>query len=282
MRCAPPWRGWFTASMNTLPAISELAALVVAAAQQELLPRFRQVSFSRKADDSLLTEADLAMQQRLAREFHHHWPHIAFLGEEMMHEQQQRVLADDAQGVWIVDPLDGTRNFASGLPFFSVSVALLAKGEVVLGVVYDPVRDECFTAVKGEGAQCNGVPLSCVALPHELRQTIALIDFKRLSHELAARLVTERPFSSQRSFGSVAIDWCWLAAGRCHTYLHGAQRLWDYAAGALIYAEAGGHAVTLQGEPVFNGTLAPRSAVAALGDKLFHEWCRWLSISVTK
>jgi len=265
--------------MNTLPSITELSALVVAAAQQELLPRFRQVSFSRKADDSLLTEADLAMQQRLAREFKHHWPHIAFLGEEMTPEQQQQVLADDAQGVWIVDPLDGTRNFASGLPFFSVSVALLLKGELVLGVVYDPVRDECFTAVKGKGAQCNGEPLQHVSFPHDLHQTITLIDFKRLSRELATRIVTERPFSSQRSFGSVAIDWCWLAAGRCHTYLHGAQRLWDYAAGVLIYAEAGGLAVTLQGEPLYNGTLAPRSAVAALNEKLFHDWCRWIGVS---
>lgn len=251
---------------------------MVSAAREELLPRFRQVSFSRKADDSLLTEADVVMQRRLAREFHLAWPHIAFLGEEMPHEQQQSVLANDERGVWIVDPLDGTRNFATGLPFFSVSVALLVHGEVVLGVVYDPVRDECFTAVKEEGAQCNGVPLLRVASPHDLRQAISLIDFKRLTPDLAARLASERPFSSQRSFGSVAIDWCWLAAGRCHTYLHGAQRLWDYAAGVLIYAEVGGRAVTLQGEPVFNGTLAPRSAVAALDEKLFHDWCRWLGV----
>lgn len=266
--------------MNTLPVIAEVATLVVAAAREELLTRFRQVSFSRKDDDSLLTEADLAMQQRLASEFKRHWPHIAFLGEEMSQEQQQHLLANDTQGVWIVDPLDGTRNFASGLPFFSVSVALLLKGKVVLGVVYDPVRDECFTAVQGEGAYCNGVPLQRVPSPHELRQTITLIDFKRLTHALAARLVTERPFSSQRSFGSVAIDWCWLAAGRCHTYLHGGQRLWDYAAGLLIFTEVGGHAATLQGEPVFNGTLAPRSAMAALDEKLFRDWCTWLGVPV--
>lgn len=264
--------------MSSIPSVKELTAIVVSAACEELLPRFRQVSFSRKADDSLLTEADVAMQQRLAREFNQHWPDIAFLGEEMTAPQQQRLLAEDKQGVWIVDPLDGTRNFAAGLPFFSVSVALLVKGEVVLGVVYDPVRDECFTAVKGAGAHCNGVPLPRVPAPHELRQTIALIDFKRLSPHLAARLVTERPYSSQRSFGSVAIDWCWLAAGRCHTYLHGAQRLWDYAAGALIYSEAGGNAVTLQGEPLFNGTLEPRSAVAALDERLLHDWCHWLGV----
>ncbi len=264
--------------MNGMPAIDEVSTLVVTAAREELLTRFRQVSFSHKADDSLLTEADLAMQRRLANEFSYHWPQIAFLGEEMPAEQQQSVLANDAEGVWIVDPLDGTRNFAAGLPFFSVSVGLLLKGEIVLGVIYDPVRDECFTSVKGKGAQCNGVPLERVVLPHDLRQTITLIDFKRLAPDLAARIVTERPFSSQRSFGSVAIDWCWLAAGRCHTYLHGAQRLWDYAAGTLIFAEAGGYAVTLHGGALFNGSLAPRSAVAALDEKLFRDWCRWLGV----
>ncbi len=265
--------------MSSIPSIKELAALVVSAAREELLPRFRQVSFSRKADDSLLTEADLAMQQRLAREFRQHWPHIAFLGEEMLPEQQQGMLANDAQGLWIVDPLDGTRNFAAGLPFFSVSVALLLHGEVVLGVVYDPVRDECFSAVKGAGVHCNGAPLPRLVIPHELRQTISLIDFKRLDPALAARLVSERPFSSQRSFGSVAIDWCWLAAGRCHTYLHGAQRLWDYGAGVLIFSEAGGHSCTLDGEPLVNGNLEPRSAVAALDGRLFGEWCEWLGVA---
>lgn len=264
--------------MSLIPSSKDVAAIIVRAAREELLPRFRQVSFRRKEDDSLLTEADLAMQRRLANEFTQRWPHIAFLGEEMPQEQQELLLANEAGGIWIVDPLDGTRNFAAGLPFFSVSVALLVKGEVMLGVVFDPSRDECFTAEKGAGAHCNGLPLQPGTPPHELRHTIALIDFKRLAPDLAVRLVTDRPFSSQRSFGSVAIDWCWLAAGRCHTYLHGAQHMWDYAAGLLIYVEAGGQAVTLQGEPLFNGTLEPRSAVAALDEKLFRDWCNWLEV----
>ena len=76
------------------------------------------------------------------------------------------------------------------------------------------------------------------------------IDFKRLDGPLATRLATEIPYASQRSFGSVALDWCWLAAGRCHIYLHGRSHLWDYAAGELILAEAGGYSCTLDGEPV--------------------------------
>ena len=77
----------------------------------------------------------------------------------------------------------------------------------------------------------------------------------------------------------MALDWCWLAAGRGHLYLHGKQRIWDYAAGSLILAEAGGHAVTLSGESVYRDDIAPRSAVAALDETLFQDWCAWLTVA---
>jgi myo-inositol-1(or 4)-monophosphatase len=80
----------------------------------------------------------------------------------------------------------------------------------------------------------------------------------------------------------VALDWCWIAAGRCHVYLHGRQNIWDYAAGNLVLQEAGGHAMTLSGEPVFVSALQPRSAVAALDAALFEEWTRWLGIDAGK
>ena len=108
---------------------------------------------------------------------------------------------------------------------------------------------------------------------------MALIDLKRFFLELAGCLVVSLPYKSQRSFGAVALDWCWLAAGRCHVYLHGKQKLWDYAAGCLILAEAGGSAVTLEGEPVFKPTLEPRSAAAALDPELFAQWKAWLGIA---
>ncbi|UCE77444.1 MAG: inositol monophosphatase, partial [Gammaproteobacteria bacterium] len=79
-------------------------------------------------------------------------------------------------------------------------------------------------------------------------------------------------------FGAVALDWCWLAAGRCHVYLHGQQKLWDYAAGCLILQEAGGQAVTLEGDPVFVPSLTPRSAAAALDPDIFRQWIDWLRI----
>ncbi len=121
-------------------------------------------------------------------------------------------------------------------------------------------------------------PLRVAQTGLELSQTTALIDFKRLDEELATRLVTQIPYSSQRSFGSVALDWCWLAAGRCHIYLHGRSNIWDYAAGNFIFEAAGGYSTTLDGETIFTHALTPRSSVAAVDQSLFTAWTEWLGI----
>jgi myo-inositol-1(or 4)-monophosphatase len=256
-------------------SLAAIQQIIVPAAQEELLPRFARVERHRKHDGSVLTEADLAVQARVGRQLLKHWPDSVFLGEEMDAAEQARLLAS-AQPVWCLDPLDGTSNFTAGIPYFCVSLALLQHGRVTLGMVYDPLRDECFSAAGGQGARLNGVPLSVPASGLALQQATALVDFKRLSPELAVRLVTDTPYASQRSFGSVALDWCWLAAGRCHVYLHGRSNIWDYAAGNYIFEAAGGYAATLQGEAVFTAALTPRSSVAAVDRPLFEAWSTWL------
>jgi len=261
-----------------LPELKQLQQIVIRAAREELLPRFTRVDRNDKADGSFITEADLAAQQRIETELKQHWPDIALLGEEMTEAEQNSLIKDQSRPLWILDPLDGTSNFAAGLPFFSTSLALLHQGEIVLGVVYDPSRDECFSARKGDGAWFNGQPLGQHRPQGPLKKGTALVDFKRLPAELANRLVNETPYSSQRSHGSVALDWCWMAAGRCHVYLHGKQKLWDYAAGYLVFSEMAGHACTLAGEPVFQPNLEPRTAVASLDQSLFQEWTEWLGI----
>jgi myo-inositol-1(or 4)-monophosphatase len=268
--------------MTADPAVLEqLGEIVISAAREELLPRFARVKRGRKADGSVITEADLVVQQRIAGELQKHWPDTVFLGEEMSAAEQEVLLRMD-KPLWCLDPLDGTSNFAAGIPCFSVSLALLEQGRVMAGIVYDPVRDECFSALHGKGASLNGVALTAVRTGLPLQQATGLIDFKRLPRELAVRLVTEIPYASQRSFGSVALDWCWIAAGRCHVYLHGRQNIWDYAAGHLVLQEAGGHSTTLSGEAVFVNALQPRSAVAALDADLFAEWTRWLGIAAAR
>lgn len=257
--------------------IEQLRQLLSTTAQEELLPRFTQVSHDYKPDGSLITEADVAVQECLREQLAARWPDIELLGEEMSREEQSALLAS-GRPLWCLDPLDGTRNFAGGIPFFSVSLALLEAGRVSLGLVYDPVRDECFAARRGEGASLNGQALKVPASGVTLKQSTALVDFKRLPADLAGRLAREAPYASQRSFGSVALDWCWLAAGRCQVYLHGSQKIWDYAAGHLIFHEAGGFSTTLEGEAVFVNALSPRSAVGAGEAAMFKAWTDWLGV----
>jgi myo-inositol-1(or 4)-monophosphatase len=259
-------------------ALLELERSLRAAAEAELLPRFNRVDVELKADGSLLTVADHAMQARLQQELNALFPDTSLLGEEMAADEQRELLAGAGHGLWVLDPLDGTSNFASGIPYFCVSLALIVRGSVQVALVYDPVRRELFEAQAGAGARLNGAPLGSRRPLTPLRQGIGLVDYKRLPAELARRLATAPPYSSQRSFGSVALDFCWLAAGRVHVYLHGRHKLWDYAAGLTILHEAGGDSVTLEGVSRPPVDLTPRSSAAALDTGLFREWCAWLGV----
>ncbi|MFW6349042.1 MAG: inositol monophosphatase family protein [Thiohalospira sp.] len=257
------------------PELAAVAECVRRVADAELLPRYERVGHTFKADGSLVTEADTACQEALTAELARLAPAIPLMGEEMTATEQAGHLAGGEAGLWILDPLDGTGNFAVGIPFFSISLALVVAGRVELAVVYHPTTGECFTAERGAGAWLGDEPLGGGFQP-DLGHASALVDFKRLPAGLAAALATHPPYRSQRSFGSVALDWCWVAAGRCHLYVHGGQKVWDLAAGSLILSEAGGHAATLEGEPVFEPALASRSAVAALDGDLFTQWQAWL------
>lgn len=253
-----------------------LQDLVRTAAQEVLMPRFNKVTADLKRDGSLVTEADVLMQKTLANQLQNHWPTIGFLGEEMSPEQQASRLKESAKGLWILDPLDGTINFASGVPNFAVSLALIDGEGVQTGIIYDPCRDELFSAERGKGAQLNGRAMRTSQQPRALNECVAEIDLKRLDEALRVRLVREMPFRSQRNFGSGALDWAWLADGRYQLYLHGGQKLWDYVAGSLIVAEAGGCSTALDQQPVYNASLNARSVVGAVNPELHRDWLSWL------
>ena len=263
------------------PMLNELSSIVRSVAHEELMARFNSQSFDQqtKQDGSVVTEADGAAQQQIAASLQEKWPDIAFLGEEMSVEEQQRKVQSNA--VWCLDPLDGTSNFASGIPYFGVSLALIEDQHQKLGLIYDPVRDECFTAAKGEGCWLNGKALSSAGMHAnlaELKQMIAVVDLKRLRGPVLSSLVAEHPFRSQRNFGSCALEWCWLAAGRFQLYIHGGQKLWDYAAGTLILEEAGGVTTTLSGDQVFTAALEPRPVVAGFNKAAYQEWYAWINM----
>ena len=263
----------------TLPDLKQLEAIVKPAAHDILVPGFGKLEYTHKADGSIITAADRAMQLHLVTELQKAWPDYAILGEEMS-EDEQRAAMTNSTGYWCIDPLDGTNNYATGMPFFAVSIALIVNNQQELGFIYDPLREEVFTAIKGEGAALNGNMLKCMPNKTEVDSVIAEIDLKRLPKDLSIRLVNEEPFSSQRNIGSSALDWCWLAACRYNVYLHGGQRPWDYAAGNLILHEAGGFSVSLDGDAVFRGEFEDRSVLASQDTVLFDYWKQWLGLTI--
>lgn len=256
----------------TLKAIVAAVKLVGA---EEIMPRYMKVAHQHKNDGSMCTEADLIVQEVLTRKLQA-ISNVPVLGEEMLVAQQEVLWGDGLQTMWCVDPIDGTSNFVHGLPYFAISVALIREGKSVLGVVYDPVAKEAFSAEQGRGAFLNGVKLQGLTAVSSLSHALANVDLKRLELRLVSELVQNPPYSSQRNFGASSLDWCYTAAGRYDVYLHGGQKLWDYAAGSLILQQAGGHVCCLDSDEFSQGGVWQRSVVAAIDAGLFAEWKSWL------
>ena len=253
----------------------KIISIVKIAAKEELLSRFTRVDSQQKSDGSLVTEADLAMQTRLQNELLSAYPDIILLSEEMSISEQQVALNSDCS-IWCLDPLDGTSNYASGIPYFAVSLSLIKDKKVIMGLVYDPIRDECFFADENSSATLNSKVLKENLFKDDIKRAIAIIDFKRLKGDLSCRLVQEQPFASQRNFGASALDWSWLAVNRGQIYLHGKQNIWDYSAGHFIFTKMGGFSCTLEGEPIFSHKLEGRSVVAAVNKPLLESWFNWI------
>lgn len=255
--------------------LKAVVAAVKLVAKEEVMPRYLKVSHQRKSDGSLCTEADTAAQAALTRKLQAIL-NVPVLGEEMGAEEQHTLWQAGREGLWCIDPLDGTSNFVRGLPYFAVSAALLREGESVLGVVYDPVAEEVFAAERDRGAFLNGEKLVGREPSESLAQALANVDLKRLDSKLIARLAAHPPYSSQRNFGASTLDWCYTAAGRYDVYLHGGQKLWDYAAGTLILREAGGHACCIESDDCAQADIWYRSVIAARDEKLFEQWKNWV------
>jgi myo-inositol-1(or 4)-monophosphatase len=245
--------------------------IIRAASETNLPVYYRRSTADYKTDGSIVTEADLAMQQALTTALAERYPEIAMLGEEIDQATQQDVI-QGSRDFWCLDPVDGTTNFHATMPLFSVSLALISQGQVVLGVVYDPNRDEFFGAIRDEGIWINGERRQRPQQPDSLGGCIAFVDFKRLGGEIGRALVQQPPYKSQRNIGTCALEWAWLAAGRANLLIHGSERIWDYSAGVLLNREAGGRSETFDGEPVFTQSLQPRSVIAASNPALFEQW----------
>ena len=252
--------------------ITQISQLAKDISLELLLPNFAKVKAAIKQDGSWLTIADTLAHQRLIEVL----PTVIdcpVLSEEMTDTEQQAVLEHQPASYWCIDPLDGTSNFTMGIPYWCMSIAFIEDAKLKLAVIYDPNRDECFAAADGVATTLNGELLTSNAQDvTDLKSCMGLIDFKRLDRKKASSLAAEPPYRSQRSFGSSALDLCWIAANRCQLYLHGQQKLWDHGAGLLILKNAGAFAETFDGEEIFQNNLTPKSVIAASNFKLMQQW----------
>ena len=202
----------------------------------------RKIEISNKSEIDLVTESDLASERLIIDRIKTHYPGHAILAEESgLSEPADRARRSGWR--WIIDPLDGTTNYAHGYPCFCVSMGLECEGRLELGVVYDPIRDEMFTAERGQGAALNGrrirvsptpnlaSALLCTGFPYDVRERN---EFARhfANFIMAAQGV--------RRDGAAALDLAYVAAGRFDGFWEEGLKPWDVAAGVLMIEEAGG------------------------------------------
>jgi myo-inositol-1(or 4)-monophosphatase len=256
--------------LNLLKQVENIAKQT---GQDILLPAFaNQLSTqTQKNDGSIVTETDEKAQQFIQHELRKLDASIGFLGEEMNKAEQLQALHSGEQ-FWCVDPLDGTGNFTTPLPLFAVSIALISNGKPSLACIYDPVRDEMFSTFIGHGLCINGKPFSPASHDKILKDSVGFVDFKRLTSELATKLVTQKHYRSQRNLGTCALEWAWLAAGRGQFIVHGGQKLWDYAAGLLLAEESCCQVADFTGNHPFAKTQLSCPIIAASNRSLLKAW----------
>ncbi|HEX3097715.1 MAG TPA: inositol monophosphatase [Usitatibacter sp.] len=261
--------------MEITARFAELAIEAVRrVAVDEILPRYRRVAAIAKDDGSIVTEADLAAQDALGVRLRALCA-VPVLGEEM-DPADQRAIHDRGGRYWCVDPLDGTKNFSSGVPFFAISVALVDDARPVFGTVYDPIADEAYHAVRGEGAALDGNRLVVPASGPPLALAVAEVSLRREIAKLRAPLKHRKPYARRLTSGSSALSWCHLAGARIDVMLHGGQKMWDYAAGALIFEEAGGFAASVAHDDFWAAPPWSRSVIAARSAPLLDEFRAWI------
>jgi myo-inositol-1(or 4)-monophosphatase len=193
-----------------------------------------------KGDINLVTEADLASEALIIDRIKSHFPRHAVLAEE---SGEAIVLGGDSTWKWIIDPLDGTTNYAHGYPCFCVTIALEHQGEIVIGVTYDPTRNELFSAERGRGASLDNKPIR-VSSTENLSDALLVTGFPydikkrpRFERHLVEMLTNSR---GVRRDGSAAIDLAYVACGRFDGFWEEGLNAWDVAAGVLMIEEAGG------------------------------------------
>jgi myo-inositol-1(or 4)-monophosphatase len=249
--------------LNNLLRVAEEAARLGGEVLQSWAEKF---TVSEKGPADLVTEADVASQAAIHGFIHAQHPGHDFLGEEGLSKH-----SGESGFRWIIDPLDGTTNYVHRFPYYAVSIGVEHRGELVVGVIYDPTRDELFAAVRGGGAMLNGVPIR-VSRFSPLSQAMVIASFPpgvRSDSPAMLRFLKVLPHAQtiHRS-GSSALNLAYVAAGRLDGYWSSSLKPWDMAAGIVLVREAGGRVTKMDGSPIDHHVM---SLLATNGTGLHDE-----------
>jgi myo-inositol-1(or 4)-monophosphatase len=221
---------------------------VVRAGDMQMASFGRNVHVDKKGAIDLVTEVDVAVEKMFRALIAERFPDHQILAEEM-----GGAYTPPAGPCWVFDPLDGTTNYAHGVPIFCTTLALEIDGVAELAAVYDPNRRELFTAERGDGAFLNGAPIT-TSNARDLLDAMLVTGFPYDVHSRVDEIVGlfgafVGRARAVRRLGSAAIDLCWVAAGRMDGFWESDLKPWDIAGGALIVAEAGGRVTGVEGQP---------------------------------
>jgi myo-inositol-1(or 4)-monophosphatase len=213
------------------------AAHIAGDLMRQELHKVATIPVTRKARHDYVTEIDQTCERQIVREIQRFHPDHAILGEEGGEQ-------GESEYVWIIDPLDGTSNYLHGMPHFAISIAMQFKGRTEHAVVYDPMRDEMFTASRGGGAHLNNTRMrvtdritldnAIIATAFPFRQRGMMSTYTGIFSEVFKKV------EDIRRYGAASLDLAWVAAGRMDAYFEIGLKPWDVAAGALLVREAGG------------------------------------------
>ncbi len=224
---------------------------------------------TKSTEIDLVTEADLASERLIVAAIRNQFPRHTILAEEG--QGDTLAMLDEAEHLWLVDPLDGTVNYAHGFPFWGVSLSLVEQGQVLMAVTYGPLHDEMFWAARGQGAWLNGQQIR-VSTADRLRDAMVATGFAYrraiLEDNNLAEFNTMMPrVQGLRRAGAAVLDLAYLACGRLDAYWEMHLEPWDWAAGWLLVEEAGGVVTDMRGEPWKLST----NNIAASNGATLHE-----------
>ncbi len=261
-------------SLQQIASVAKKAALAAREIQLKGLRDGTQISLKGGKTHDLVTVADVESEKAIARTVAEAFPDHNLLGEEGGDQGRS------SEWLWVVDPIDGTTNYSRHIPYFSTSIAVYHQGRPVFGLVANPLADETFFAIEGEGAYLNDTPVQCSAST-EFTQSLFITGFyydrgKNIELTLdALRTFYGKGIMGIRRFGSAALDLCYLAAGRAEAFFEIGLNAWDFAAGAFIATQAGARVTDAAGRPLRLKKSYVVGAVPALHPQVLADLEPW-------